>query len=311
MASLLFGELYRLRWPWRAALVGLGLATAFELNLGRTFFLASMASSCGLGAIDKFHDQAGLSVLVVCVLALWFIAARLPKPTSVNSSAASGMPPTCPRWLPLAVLGGLVLIELITFAWYQRRPVELVPNARWEVAWPTNRVAFERLEFPEAMRNLLAADRGESAMWYEPDGSRWTLYFLRWNPGPLSTRILARAHRPDFCLPSSGYRMVADHGLRRFTVGGLEIPFRGFTFRHEDRVLQVFFCLWEDQRPKETQLLLSGYTPTNGRLKAILEGRQDSLGHQTLEFVTAGYPDFATAEQTLRQLLTSVVRPAP
>jgi len=316
MASLFLGELYGLRVRWRVAFVAAGLVLAFSLNLVRTFLLAWIAARDGVEAVNRFHDQAGLMILFACVLALWAGAAWLQRGQARPAPPAGGgdvtgrpVPAPVSRGLAFALITSLLATELSVAAWYRSRRSHLVENAVWSVTWPRSRTGFESIQLSLAMRAEIGFDDGGAAVWFEPDGSRWTMYFFRWNPGPLLSRILARAHRPDFCMTGGGYRLVAEHRLTELQVGDLRLPFRTYTFEHEERTLHVFFCLWEDKVPAESQPALEGYTPATSRLKAVWEGRRDVLGQQTLEFVTYGYSDIAQAEESLRRFIGTIIAP--
>jgi exosortase/archaeosortase family protein len=79
MGALFLGELYRLRWPHRLALIGSGVVVAFGLNVVRTFILTWRASDVGIEAVSKWHDPAGLSIFLASFACLWLLALRLRK----------------------------------------------------------------------------------------------------------------------------------------------------------------------------------------------------------------------------------------
>ena len=78
------------------------------------------------------------------------------------------------------------------------------------------------------------------------------LYVFRWNPGRNSA-LLANLHRPDVCLPASGWTQVADDGVRNYPVtGAFELPFRHFEFQRAignsaPQTAHAFYCLSEDR----------------------------------------------------------------
>jgi exosortase len=79
MGALFLGELYRLRWPHRLALIGSGVVVAFCLNVVRTLILTWRASDVGIELIDKWHDPAGLSIFLASFACLWLLAWRMRK----------------------------------------------------------------------------------------------------------------------------------------------------------------------------------------------------------------------------------------
>ena len=71
MGAIFLGELYRLRWPWRVLLLVCGAALACCFNVIRTFALTWQASSEGIGAVEKWHNTAGLTIFFLCFICLW------------------------------------------------------------------------------------------------------------------------------------------------------------------------------------------------------------------------------------------------
>lgn len=70
MSSLFFGELMKLSTLHRLILVGIGIATAWVLNVIRASALAAIQFNQGQDAFDKAHDQAGLIAFAVGSLLL-------------------------------------------------------------------------------------------------------------------------------------------------------------------------------------------------------------------------------------------------
>jgi hypothetical protein len=149
------------------------------------------------------------------------------------------------------------------------------------------------------------------------------LYIFRWEPGRNSA-LLANLHRPDVCLPASGWTQVADDGVRNYPVSGaLELPFRHFEFQRAfgdspPETAHAFYCLSENRAagssapPQDTNLPgMSGsrseWTRAE-RLGAVLEGRRH-LGQQVIEAIFISGEPFsaADAESHLRDLVRDVV----
>jgi exosortase/archaeosortase family protein len=76
MLALFLGEMYRLRYWGRLALVPASLLIAFVANVGRTSFLTWSAARLGMARMESLHDLAGLAVVVIVFGLLW-LAARL------------------------------------------------------------------------------------------------------------------------------------------------------------------------------------------------------------------------------------------
>src|SRR4029077_20431985 len=155
--------------------------------------------------------------------------------------------------------------------------------ARWSVRWPEQSPNFRKLKIDSEIRGVLRFDEGEAAAWTltspissenaplakafgvakprpsgtQVNGSRENtisclLYVFRWKPGRNSA-LLANLHRPDVCLPASGWTQVADGGVRNYPVtGGSELPFRHFEFQRAfgdsaPQTAHAFYCLSEDR----------------------------------------------------------------
>ncbi len=71
MVSLFLGEFYEFAVARRIILVVAGAVLAFFCNLVRTFLLVYVGAERGSEAIKSWHDPAGHTILMVCLLALW------------------------------------------------------------------------------------------------------------------------------------------------------------------------------------------------------------------------------------------------
>ena len=148
------------------------------------------------------------------------------------------------------------------------------------------------------------------------------LYVFRWNPGRNSA-LLANLHRPDVCLPASGWTQVADDGVRNYPVtGAFELPFRHFEFQRAignsaPQTAHAFYCLSEDRAAESSvpaTTSLPGMTGSRSewtraeRLRTVLEGRRH-LGQQVIEAIFVSNESFssADAESRLRDLVREVV----
>ena len=77
MISLFFGEFYRLSQGRRWLLIPLGFAFSFAFNVGRMSLLTLIAAKKGVAAISQYHDEAGVTIAILCTLALWGVAALM------------------------------------------------------------------------------------------------------------------------------------------------------------------------------------------------------------------------------------------
>jgi exosortase len=303
MASLFLGELFRFRvWP-RIALLVAGTVIALACNIGRAFFLGWKAAHDGLEAVGRFHDPAGFTILTACFALVWGLAAWLaPRRAPVPASTALPRPISV---RPLAFLATwLVLVLGATELWYRFH--EGGEKIGWDVAWPAGRPQFREVAISEGAAELLKFDEGRAAAWQE-GGSMWNVFFFKWNAGPARSRILARTHRPDICLPASGLKLDRDLGTVTVNAGGIDIPFRAFTFSGRQQTVHVYFCVWQDRaKGGAAHDERAGWNRFVG-LDSVLRGERN-LGQQVLELVLVGYESEAEAEAALRARLPQFIR---
>jgi hypothetical protein len=136
---------------------------------------------------------------------------------------------------------------------------------------------------------------------------------------------LANLHRPDVCLPASGWKQVADHEVRSYPISdSVELPFRHFEFQRSfegspPQTAHAFYCLSEDRASGNSASL--GNTDSPGmfgnrsewtrseRFRSVLEGRRH-LGQQVIEAILMSNEPFssAEAETQLQDFVRDVVR---
>jgi hypothetical protein len=156
-----------------------------------------------------------------------------------------------------------------------------------------------------------------------PNAVACYLYVFRWNRGRNSA-LLANLHRPDVCLPASGWTQVADNGVRNYPVtGAFELPFRHFEFQRAfgnsaPQTAHAFYCLTEDRASGSPPAAQGVNSPSMSgsrsewtraeRVREVLEGRRH-LGQQVIEAIFVSNEPFsaADAESRLRDLVREVV----
>ena len=308
MIGLLFGELKRMSAARRIALVIAAVAIAFIANCGRAFFLVWIAATRGVGQVEHWHDIAGYAIVGLVFLGCLGLTRLFSRPAA--TPAAPGVPARSKAALPslgflASVLALLVLIEAGVEGWYRAHERDLQRTAQWNVSWPESAPQFRDLKIDERTKALLHYDEGRGAVWISPEpdqpgamrlaseSSASLLYFFRWRPGHNSA-LLANAHRPDVCLPASGWRQTADDGVRSYeATPGLTIPFRHFEFTNDthgqSRQAHAFYCVWEDRvRKDESNEAHVASAPSawtrSERIQAVKEGRRH-LGQQVMEYL--------------------------
>jgi len=351
MIGLLFGELKRFSVLRRVALVACAVAIALLANFVRAVFLVRIAATENLSAVGRWHDIAGYSIVALVFIGTMALAYLLgkshrnvgfqPVPPGMASSlpisqtrcllkGSGKMPQLRIRYLA-AALCWLLLVEVGTAAWYRAHERNLVRGIPWSVRWPEQAPNFHQLKIDQEIRAVLRFDDGKGAAWMvtspvnrsEPNAISCLLYVFRWNPGKNSA-LLANLHRPDVCLPASGWIKTADDGVRSYPVSGsFELSFRHFEFQRTfegsaPQIAHAFYCLSED-RASSGSMSRAG-TNSRGmfgsssewtraeRIRTVLEGRRH-LGQQVIEALFVSNEPFsaAEAESYLRDVIHNVV----
>jgi exosortase len=341
MIGLLFGEVKRLSVLRRLALVVCAVVIALLANFLRAVFLVLVAATENLSEVSRWHDIAGYSIIAFVFAATLALAYLLGKSQArdrtseiriQNRQLAIGnwrlaVPVS---WLATAICW-LLFVEIGTASWYRLHERNLIRGIRWNVQWPQQAPNFRKLKIDNEIRTVLRFDEGDAAAWTisspgiatEPNPVSCSLYVFRWNPGKASA-LLANLHRPDVCLPASGWKQVADHGVRSYPISdSVELPFRHFEFQRSfegslPQIAQSFYCLSEDRASGGFASL--GNTDSPGmfgnrsewtrseRLRAVLDGRRH-LGQQVIQviFISSEPLSAADAESHLRDLIRDVV----
>jgi exosortase len=300
MISLFLGELYRATWQKRGLILLSGVAIAFLCNVGRTFFLCWIAAKDGIDSMPKWHDPAGFVILFVCFFVLWglvhLISGTYPKLKPSKESA----PIPFPRKLAVGLGAWLLFSVLGVEAWYRLH--ETGETFHWSFEMPLSKRNFSEVPLPDPL-----GDERRAASWTESDGSRWTAMFFKWVAGPPRSRILARLHRPEICLPAAGFQLQEDRGMITVKARDLDIPFHALDFDYDGKRVFVYFCLWQDRLKPRGQLRIRDYWDDRlVGLESVLLGERN-LGQQTLEIVIFGYTTPQEAEGALRRQMEQLI----
>ena len=171
MAALFLGELSRLSVARRAVLLAGGIGVAMVANVFRSSLLVWIAAQHGTAALNRYHDAAGMSVLVIVFIGLLCINGWLePKPGALTAGPAVGTTPMAAgRWLPVgavwAILAWLAAVEIGTEGWYRLHEHGRTLRPSWTVAFPQNAPGFQKLTVDDVSRSLLRYDEGREARW--------------------------------------------------------------------------------------------------------------------------------------------------
>jgi exosortase len=342
MIGLLFGELKRLSVAKRFVLVLGAVALAILANFGRALFLVWIAATRNVGAVAEWHDFAGYAIvaLVFCgSLALAAVLKRDKVGSSRNAArqreaglskdevedrhpASDFRPPSflLPTSYFLLSLAWLVAVEAGVEFWYRAHEKDLMVVGNWNVRPPEKAPGFREIKIDEQVRQTLRFDEGREVVWKaSAPGIPITnyLFFFRWNPGSASV-LRARAHRPDICLPSIGWSVVANLGTKAYRgPGDISIAARHVSFKQTggNVVAHTFFCLQEDKihrsEARPDLLLPQSVQPEwslRARIRVVRQGIRN-LGQQVLEMILVSAPamEDGAAEEKFAALIRETV----
>ena len=212
----------------------------------------------------------------------------------------------------------LVLVEIGVEAWYRMHERTAIATPAWSVRWPEDAPGYREIKTDERVRELLRFDSAHEALWRSPNLAETNyMFFFRWNPGS-GTILRARAHRPDICLPSAGWKQLGTDRVESFRISpGRSLAFRCFTFGHiESKETPVrahaYYCLHEDRvhaAEKDRQDLYSNWDLAD-RWRVVKDGIRN-LGQQVLEVIIlapAGV-DEKVIDQRFGEMLPALIAP--
>ncbi len=307
MASLFFGEFYRLGAGRRLALVIGGCLTAFVLNLCRAFFLSWQAAASGVHSIEKWHDPAGFTIFLISFAALWMMANLLLRgepelgPATASPSALPLVNYKCITFGMAWVLG----VEVFCEGWYRNREQDKKPSLVWEVQWPEKDSSFKYEPISDETRSILRYTSGQSAILHWDDGSLWQAFYFRWAPGRSSAQ-LSTMHRPEVCLPAAGYRRVGEAHPLQITLPGIPLQFTGSIFDCEGTPVYVYRCLWEDHPISGQDGARNLDMSVKGRLMGAWYGRRN-LGQRMFQVALVGARNEDEASEQLKRRLPGLI----
>src|SRR5436853_543098 len=186
------GELYYFTASRRLILIVIGALLAFVCNVVRTAILVWAGTTSGPKSIEAWHDPAGLTILMACLLGLWVASLIMQRRGNASPIARSIDNQRARIQLNWSLLGALaiwlLLVELGVQIWY--RSHHTLIRSRWVVRWPESESHYKQVPVAPAAETLLRYNEGGGAAWEGPDGRQWMMYFFRWLPGRTAARFV-------------------------------------------------------------------------------------------------------------------------
>jgi exosortase len=318
MISLFLGEFYLFGWRRRLLLIPISFALAMALNVCRTSLLTWIAAKKGIAAIAQYHDEAGMTILLVCTGLLWgagwLLNRRNIPRRDDRETATDGLHPTASDyrgkiWRRMNRLGVILIVWLVVAEsgvglWYRIRESHLKPGPAWTVNFPVANPTYKNLPLTAEEHQLLRFDQGQQGEWQEPDGTLWQAFYYNWLPGRVAG-YLAKRHTPDICITASGFKLISGPELMVLDVNNVELPMRHYVFETSGGPLQVYQCHWQAGMGKDTYT--ADESSRMNLIRGIWAGRGNK-GQKVLEIVITGYDDPELAKQSLARELAKLIK---
>jgi exosortase len=316
MISLFLGEFYLFGWRRRLLLIPISFVLAMMLNVCRTSLLTWIAAKKGIAAIAEYHDEAGMTILLICTAMLWG-AGWLLNRWNVPANEKKTMPEVHPvdninggkirrgiNLLGIILIVWLAAVESAVGLWYQIRESHLKPGPAWTVNFPKKNPTYKDVPLTVEEHELLRFDQGEQGQWKETDGTIWQAFYYNWLPGRVAG-YLAKRHTPDICITASGFKMISGPELMVLNVNGIDLPMRHYVFDSSSGPLQVYQCHWQAGMGKDTYT--ADESSRYNLIRGIWAGRGNK-GQKVLEIIITGYDDQEQAKQSLLRELTGMIK---
>jgi exosortase len=250
MISLAVGELYWLSRGRRAGLVGFAILLALVSNLGRTFALCWILETRGSDAMHAAHDTVGNIAMYSLYALIWAFGWYLARgtkdiwPTKTAGTWSERISKLSwehvPDFRPLLI--ATVAMFLVIQTWYEvlkrTTPPQLVPQFSARV---DEMEGLTKMEWDQEVWNALHADYGDRLELKVPDAPLGTASASHIFYKPSLRIRQAMIHRPDVCMPGSGWKI--DGKVEGVTVemDGYPLDFLVFQFQKDQvRAVQVW-----------------------------------------------------------------------
>ena len=324
MMSLFFGELHRLSLGRRAGLSLTGFALAFAGNVVRTTLLSWVAATRGTGAVAQWHGPAGVTILVVSFICLWFCGVWLKRKGEPRGREAaereregtSAVPgEAAPRWVMVSwcLLAWLLAVEAATEFWFFSHENKPEAVQDWTIKLNPADPPYVAQENPTVLRGQFRFDAGIEAEWRDAADNSWRLYYFRWLPAhSVKNRVaiqLAKSHGPETCLPAVGMTLKNQSGTTEVRIGDVRLAMQQYVFETEGNRVHVFYGIYEDV--SGSAKLANRRTDAGSRVAAALAGSRN-YGQRFFEVAVVGPEDGDAAKAALeRELRRLIVMETP
>ncbi len=305
MMALFLGELHRLRWLHRGALLLIGVVVALITNASRTIWLSTIGAKAGLSATHQWHDRAGLIVLGINSGLLLLLATVLEKKFPRRSAPAPALEALRgfarrythgPAW---CLAAGLLMFP-VTAYWYGRN--ELKNPETWTLTPPQEAPGYAVSYINDLTTKMLRYTKGWSAKWQTDNQRPLHGFYLEWEKGK-SPPDNMNVHTPGGCLINLGIEQMEEYPPMVLNVKGHDMPIRFLRFRDRNRPLFLAYFVAENKVLGEAADVGSFDFSYWKRLRSVVAGRRNP-GQRLIEIGLWDEVDKDTAWKHIAEYLT-------
>jgi exosortase len=313
MVALFFGEIFRLSIARRGSLLIIAVMAALLGNIIRSSMLALVASAQGLQAVGRWHDPAGLMVLIVTVGAVAGVALKWRHQKRLIDSGFTKL--TYPPYhqssvTPFSVLLLILVIgsAMATECWFRFHENRRIPALEWGLQSRQGVDGVTPVKIATRTRQMLYYPQGFSELWKTSSGAQGQVFYFRWPPGRTSAQALTM-HNPEACLSNIGMHVLKPLAPVSYEFAAVKIPFKSYLFEQQGHPVYVFHSLLEDAGTDGNASEVFDDSP-KGRIMSLCAGRRN-LGERMIEVAFWNLPDEESAHQALAQYLKSAMTTSP
>ena len=288
MVSMAVAELFMLSTRRRWILVGGGVFLALADNFIRTFVLCMIVEKSGETGLHKAHDTVGLIAMYTLYILIWVGGKILARGSTAGDVWPGKRAPGQPwaisglNWKALPDARPALAVGLTAFAivhvWYLVLETKAHPQTTpYFTAKYGSGTPVGKIEFNEEVWNQLGANSGEQLRCTNSLASFGFVdaYHLFWKPSPMSK--VALHHRPDICMPGTGWKQVGEVTPIKIVLDGQTLDFHLFRFeRSKVRAFQLW-GVWRNGQtvPMDFGAKLTalpekyGFLPTNRHMMGV------------------------------------------
>jgi len=305
MVALFLGEWFRRTIGYRFLLLGIGLVLAVGLNALRSFALCLTGIQGGESALEKWHDSAGLVILLLSFAILAFLAFWKAQPTEKPAPRPITQP-LLPFRTTVVALILLLIAEGAAHAWFlTARPT--TESQAWRIDPATIPASWNPEQQPvgERVQQILRYNRGAHYTFQPAPNQYGALYALEWNADNQYARFGA-AHSPYQCLPSIGAGLKPLQTRDLLLPDGAQIPFQTLAVTIRDQTLYAFFHTSADRQAAEinTTRSITTLAPMNRILTAWKRNRPRD--YHVVQIYLEGCPNADAAWEKVEELMLNV-----